>query len=222
MRHKIYVYSGSLDEVLSQGTVRKAVELFQLLNVSSSNILTEFSIPAEHAFPTLNYGNPCDWLGPPFINKCDYDGAGVALNFIYGQLKPKVAPISKNLFSMPQQKFVPGGGNPDDLSLGDTLYFYVPTACQDGTTVCKMHVFFHGCLTFADLVGVSFLTHIGLNDWAESNNIVMVYPQTTDSIIDPINPQGCWDWWGYNGLDYAVQGAPQIAFSNAIINYFLS
>ncbi len=26
----------------------------------------------------------------------------------------------------------------------------------------------------------------------------------------PYNPQGCWDWWGYTGLDYAVKLAPQL------------
>jgi len=222
LKHKIYVYSGLLDEVLSQGTVKKVVEMFRVLNVSTANIKTKFTIPAEHAMPTINFGNACDWLGPPFINKCNYDGAGDALNFIYGSLKPKVTPIAKNLFSMPQQKFIPGGVKPDTYSLGDTLYFYVPTSCQTGKTLCKLHVFFHGCLTNAYLVGTSFLSHVGFNDWAESNNIVVVYPQTTDSIIDPINPQGCWDWWGYNGLDYALQSAPQIAFTHALINFFLS
>ena len=26
-----------------------------------------------------------------------------------------------------------------------------------------------------------------------------------------VNPQGCWDWWGYAGLDYLGKDAPQIA-----------
>ena len=26
----------------------------------------------------------------------------------------------------------------------------------------------------------------------------------------PINPKGCWDWWGYTGLDYLGKDAPQI------------
>ncbi len=26
----------------------------------------------------------------------------------------------------------------------------------------------------------------------------------------PLNPQGCWDWWGYTGSDYATQNGLQI------------
>jgi hypothetical protein len=34
--------------------------------------------------------------------------------------------------------------------------------------------------------------------------------QTRKSPDVPYNPQGCWDWWGYSGLDYAVRISPQI------------
>ena len=26
----------------------------------------------------------------------------------------------------------------------------------------------------------------------------------------PLNPQGCWDWWGYTGPDYATRKGPQV------------
>jgi hypothetical protein len=28
--------------------------------------------------------------------------------------------------------------------------------------------------------------------------------------VVPYNPEGCWDWWGYNGPDFAVKSAPQM------------
>jgi len=39
-----------------------------------------------------------------------------------------------------------------------------------------------------------FARHTGYNEVGELNNIIIVYPQAT-AIID--NPLGCWDWWGY-------------------------
>jgi hypothetical protein len=27
----------------------------------------------------------------------------------------------------------------------------------------------------------------------------------------PLNPYGCWDWWGYTDFNYAVKAGPQIA-----------
>jgi len=39
-----------------------------------------------------------------------------------------------------------------------------------------------------------FARHTGYNEVAELNNIILIYPQAT-AIVD--NPLGCWDWWGY-------------------------
>ena len=39
-----------------------------------------------------------------------------------------------------------------------------------------------------------FARHTGYNEVGELNNIIIIYPQVT-AIID--NPLGCWDWWGY-------------------------
>lgn len=54
------------------------------------------------------------------------------------------------------------------------------------------------------------MEHSGLNRWAETNNIIVLYPQTITSDVVPFNPKGCWDWWGYTGLDYATKLAPQV------------
>ena len=54
---------------------------------------------------------------------------------------------------------------------------------------------FHGCEQYAAAVGTVFVEHNGLNNWAEANNIVVVYPQTNYSEFDPYNPKGCWDWY---------------------------
>jgi hypothetical protein len=30
------------------------------------------------------------------------------------------------------------------------------------------------------------------------------------SSLLPLNPNACWDWWGYTGVDYAQKSGPQI------------
>jgi len=56
----------------------------------------------------------------------------------------------------------------------------------------------HGCAqTLAD-VDDDFVTKTGINEIAEANNIIVLYPQAKKSMITPSNPQGCWDWWGYS------------------------
>ena len=67
-----------------------------------------------------------------------------------------------------------GTGN----SLNTVGYVYVPTACQKGAS-CVLHVNFHGCQqTLAD-IGTQYVEHVGLNEWAEANNIIVLYPQVS-------------------------------------------
>jgi len=220
-KHKILVFSGTEDTIVVPPVVQKLIAMYTTLKVPTANMQTVLGVADEHGFPTTAYGNACNYEGSPWVNKCGYDGAGAALQQIYGTLNPPVATVSSNLFSTPQSNFVGNGGSPKDISLGETLYFYVPTACQNGTNLCKLHLVFHGCKQYADTVGTVFVEHSGHNAWAESNNIVVVYPQTTYSEFDPYNPNGCWDWWGYNDSNYANQQGSQIQFVNNVITYFL-
>lgn len=81
--------------------------------------------------------------------------------------------------------------------MGTKAYVYVPTACQNGEK-CRVNIALHGCAqTLAD-VDDDFVTKTGINEIAEANNIIVLYPQAKKSMITPSNPQGCWDWWGYS------------------------
>ncbi|MGK0371687.1 MAG: hypothetical protein ACJAW1_001930 [Glaciecola sp.] len=40
--------------------------------------------------------------------------------------------------------------------------------------------------------------------------MVVLYPQVKKSMFMPLNPQGCWDWWGYTDENYANKKGPQI------------
>ena len=42
------------------------------------------------------------------------------------------------------------------------------------------------------------------------NAIVVLYPQIQDTTFGPVNPEGCWDWWGYTDANYANQSGRQI------------
>jgi poly(3-hydroxybutyrate) depolymerase len=95
------------------------------------------------------------------------------------------------------------------MSLDQTGYAYVPTSCSAGA-FCKLVVFFHGCQQGYSTIGNVLVQNNGLNGWAESNNIVVLYPQATTSDFLPSNPEGCWDWWGYTNANYAIQSGPQI------------
>ncbi|MCP4379638.1 MAG: hypothetical protein GY794_26155, partial [bacterium] len=79
------------------------------------------------------------------------------------------------------------------------------------------HVAFHGCEQNAEEIGDAFYRHAGYNEWADANRIIVLYPQTVATIGQPFNPKGCWDWWGYNGPEYAAKGGAQIAAVHAML-----
>jgi poly(3-hydroxybutyrate) depolymerase len=159
----------------------------------------------SHHFPTLNAGNACKTSKTPFIGNCNYDAAGEMLSFIVGELKAPKPAVETNLHTLSQKDYAEGA------AMGESAFVYVPTACKSGEE-CTVHISFHGCNQFAGAEGVTdhYARMTGINRWAESNNMVVLYPQTTSSSLMPMNPQGCWDWWGYTSEDYATKNGPQI------------
>ena len=70
-----------------------------------------------------------------------------------------------------------------------------------------MHVAFHGCEMTVDDIGEQFTLLTGYNPWAAANDMVVLYPQAKRTAL---NPKGCWDWWGYTGVDYASKVGVQM------------
>ncbi|MEU7057005.1 hypothetical protein [Streptomyces sp. NPDC046197] len=64
------------------------------------------------------------------------------------------------------------------------------------------------------LLGTAFAEKGNLDAYADTNNLVALYPQAVSGVW-PVNPQGCWDRFGYDGSDYAVKSAHQMT---AIVN----
>jgi len=214
----VWLESGLLDSVVKSLSVKKAQE-FYMNFMPATRTSYIHNLSAEHCWITDSYGNDCDYLGSPYINNCNYDAAGALLTAIYGPLAPAVSPLADNIVSFQQALYVPSGSTLKKLSLADTGYAYVPTKCQNLTDgACKLHFAFHGCLMSTIDIGEIFITNSGLNNWAESNKIIVVYPQAVPSNLFPNNPNSCWDWWGYTNQKYATQQGPQIQFIKNIID----
>ncbi|XP_053398394.1 uncharacterized protein LOC123553387 isoform X2 [Mercenaria mercenaria] len=103
------------------------------------------------------------------------------------------------LLKFSQSEFFPSSSHG---SMDTTGYIYVPSGCMDKATECKLHVAFHGCLQGQDSIGDVFVRHSGYNEVGELNNIIILYPQAVKSTMNPMNPNGCWDWWGYTGQTF--------------------
>jgi poly(3-hydroxybutyrate) depolymerase len=217
--HSLYLFSGLLDTVVTSGVVKTIEKIASDLGVTK--ILSVYSIAAEHSMPTNDWGSLCPVLSVPFINNCNYDGAGKALAHLYGNLKSPVTPIGE-LIKLDQSKYTPNNVNPASISMATYAYVYLPTQCHTKSNItCKLHISFHGCIQGSDIVSTTYVNHAGWNKWAESNNIIVLYPQTIVSLVNPINPQGCWDWWGYTSGNYAFKNSPQMVTVRNMINYII-
>lgn len=182
---RVYLFSGSADSVVHPEVMHSLRSYYQYF-VETSNIVSDFNVPAEHCIPTDGqYGEACASLSSPYIGVCDFDGAGSALRTIYGDLKPRVSALSSNLIRFSQTPYIEG----IETSLSDFGYIYVPTSCANGET-CHLHISFHGCLQTEQDIGDAYASKSGYNEWAESNNIIVLYPYAKKSKELPLNPNG--------------------------------
>jgi poly(3-hydroxybutyrate) depolymerase len=72
----------------------------------------------------------------------------------------------------------------------------------------------HGCKQNAADIGQEFVRNAGYNRWADANNIVVLYPQTSQKATN-----SCWDWWGYDDANYAKKSGPQMVAITAMIEH---
>ena len=182
---RVWLFSGTRDRTVAAEVVEQVKVYYSLYGVKAAFVNDK---PAGHAMVTLDAGNEdCSVTRDPYINDCDYDAAGELLGHLLGSLR---APASK-----------PGGG----LMAFDGGQVYVPAACSNER--CRVHVAFHGCRQSAE----RFARDAGYNRWADTNRLIVLYPQVEAS-WNPFafNPRGCWDWWGYSGANYHTREGVQI------------
>jgi hypothetical protein len=200
---KVYLFSSKADDTVERGVVEAAAKFYRKAGIPEANILFEKNRKAAHAFIVENGGNSCGTAGPPYINDCDIDQAREILQQIYGTLQPAAAPVEANFLHYEQAPFLAGL---TDTSFDDQGVAYVPAACREAPG-CAVHVAFHGCEQGLSAVGEQFVKGAGFARWAESNRIVLLFPQVKPSTL---NPKGCWDWWGYTGPHFLERDAPQM------------
>ena len=216
-QRRVYVFSGTDDSIVRQPAVDATVSFFQQVGVKGEQLQYVNKIPAGHAVITPSYGNDCAANTAPYISHCSidnngYDQAQALLQHIYGPLQPRVATPAGQIVSFNQRPYASAA-----TGMADTGYLYVPPSCAAKGASCKVHVAIHGCKQSAESVGNQFYTDTGYNNWADSNKLLVLYPQVNKSMI-PSNPEGCWDWWGYTGANYAYKSGAQMKAIKAMVN----
>jgi hypothetical protein len=199
---KVYLFSGSADRTVLRPVVEAAKSFYAKAGVPDKSV-TLVESAGGHGFLTEDEGKACGLSESPFVNDCDYDQAKAILDWIYGPVAAPEAEPKGRYVLFDQSEF----GKPGD-GLAAEGVVYVPPACAAAAGGCRVHIVLHGCEQARERVGEDFIKESGFARLADANRLIVLFPQIAASTV---NPHGCWDWWGYTGLDYLGRDAPQIA-----------
>jgi poly(3-hydroxybutyrate) depolymerase len=209
---KVYLWSGTGDTVVSQKTMNDLETEYQHYGAS---VTYDNSFDAEHGWESPYGANSCDTLGSPYMITCDkgssvYDSEQTWLSLFLGTLNAKnTGTLNGSLMNFNQTQFSTASG------LDTNGWVFVPQSCASGTQ-CSLVVALDGCEQYQAAIGTDFVSQSGLDEWADTNDIIVLYPyQVTTSS----NPDGCWDWWGYASSSYALKSGPQMAAIYAMVQH---
>jgi hypothetical protein len=208
---KVWLLHGTLDTKIN-AKASDALHAQYAQFIKPTNLRYVNDKPFAHLFPTLTSGGNCEQSTSPFIGKCDYDAAGEMLSFMMPAIQQKASATdtqSNGELIIISQNTLNQGLDVTTAGMNEQGFVYLPNSCRIGQA-CKVHISFHGCNQSVDNVGDQYALNTGLNEWAVNNNLIVLYPQIAKSNFSPLNPQACWDWWGYTSENYLNSNGKQI------------
>jgi len=220
---KIYMFVGNSDFTVGPNPMNAVQTQYTNNGVPAANLDYVKRDSTAHVFPTdfdSTGNNACSSSASPYISNCSYDGAKAALTKFYGALNARNnAPAGSNYIEFDQTAFTSNAG------MAATGWVYVPAACAAGES-CKVHVALHGCVQNYATVGDKFIKNTGYTRWADTNHIVVLFPQTrvdntshaTSASGSLANANGCWDWIGWYGSNFAQKTGTQAAAIKAMVD----
>ena len=215
---KVYMFAGTMDSTV-RPAVMNVLDTYYKNYVPLANITYNKTTAAEHAWVSPYGPNACGTKGDPYISNCGtLDPQNTFLTMFYGTLAAKnTGALGGSFIEFDQKEFL-DDKNASAHSLADSGWMYVPANCAANKS-CKVHVAYHGCQQYYAKIGNKFVNKAGINEWADTNNIIVVYPQTKTGTG---NPNGCWDWWAYDDANFAKKSGRQMLMSKRIVDRITS
>lgn len=207
---RVYVLHGKDDAVVAPSVAEAAVRFYGQLRdgdpaLKGMQVRDDGDRAFAHNLPVAAKGDDCDKSVSPYLGHCGFDAAGEVFAQLFGKPPHAAAEAKGELRRFDQNAYKPEGA---DAFLADEGYVYLPPSCLAGKP-CGLLVAFHGCKQNAMAVGEAFVKDAGFNRWADAYGVAVLYPQTRASMA-PLNPQACWDWWGYSGAGYDTRQGVQL------------
>ena len=221
-RTPLLLFSGSKDHVVWQDVMRATARQLEAL-AAPGQVASVFNTSASHVWSIdhgdcscgdcaleLGDGVCCD------VNNCLYDLSGDMLSRFYGPaLRQRSTPLPR-LHWVAQWPFVPAHAArlPTPARMLEWAIVYVSSGCEREPSRCRLHVNYHGCTANDWKQRREWVRHIDLNEYAESNDLVVVYPQAAGNNA---TGTGCWDWFDAGDADFDTRRGSQLSTVTALI-----
>jgi hypothetical protein len=199
----VYVYHGTSDTTVAGSLTSDLVSFYRHFGASVQYATGS----AGHAWVTPYGPGSCSSTASPFLNNCGSDPEAAFLTKLFGSVNnANTGPLTGTLTRFGQDPYAVGGFAAG-ISMGSKAFAYVPASCAAGAS-CRLMVALHGCAQGYDAVGTAFVDDANLDQYADTNAMIVLYPQAVATLA---NPYGCWDWWGYLGAtNYPIHGGLQL------------
>jgi poly(3-hydroxybutyrate) depolymerase len=210
---RVWILHGSDDPIVAPALAGSAADLYLALARGQDlpiSVTVDVDRRFGHSFPTLETGAACGASVSPFLGACGFDAAGEIFQALFGAPVGEPGDAGGSLHRFHQRPYAAADADP---LLADEGFLYVPAACAAGAA-CGLLTVFHGCDQSAEKVGDAFVRGAGFDRWADAYQVVVLYPQTRATYM-PLNPKGCWDWWGYTGSEYDTRRGAQLRWLDA-------
>ena len=186
---RTWLFVGAKDEVVPLATLEVLQDYYLAMGLDPTAVRLDHDPMANHGVPIEEFTGTtdhaildCHEYGLPFLIDCDFDAAERLLRHLHpaGFTAAPGVPERDRLVAFDQTEFF--DATDPRVSMGPVGFVYVPADCSGDTPSgepCRLHVAFHGCRQYQELVGDDFYWDAGYNVWAEANQIVVLYPQST-------------------------------------------
>ncbi|MCV6638566.1 poly(3-hydroxybutyrate) depolymerase [Candidatus Albibeggiatoa sp. nov. NOAA] len=211
---RVYIFTGKSDDTVKSSVVEQTKVFYEAAGISEDCIHYDDSVDAGHAILTENlFDHECSVTEPPYINQAGFFHSHHLLEQIYNRdgqtLNAPTVEACGQVISFNQHEFIRAQFKDESKKEQDRMvklssmsefgFAYIPSGLDPKT--CRIHIVFHGCEQGYTEIGSDYFLTTGYNQMAATNNMIVLYPQVEKSAVEPFNPKGCWDFWGYSSVN---------------------
>lgn len=187
----VWVHHGSLDYTVWGRVTEALVAYYEYFG---ANVLYHNNTVTNHAWISPFGTVECDLMESPYIANCGWDMEELFLTQLFGAVNPSTGgSLTGTLYSYSQDFYINATWAPTyttaaEMDMYSEGFLYVPTYCVNNT--CRLMVVFHGCKQGYPEVQLDLVNYGNVNQYADTNAFVVLYPQAQASSMIGPNPEG--------------------------------